>query len=376
VLLDVDRAIPYLIERRYLTSRDVVEVGVRVVSASRRNRNLRVERRDGSGWLVKQSEAAGSRASLSMEAAFYRMCQHDARAEAVRPVVPVLTGLDDAAGAIFIELIGNGVPLSELRHRFTEQRVLGALGAAIGQAIGTYHRAFRSLVGTPAPDCARLSPHPPWVLWVHRPGPEILGELSEANRTTLRILQDSGALAHQLDRLRRGWRVETLIHGDLKADNLLVVGDLDAEPPGAPVIKVVDWELVQLGDPAWDVAAICKDFVLCWIASMPVARGVPAAELIAKATQPLAGFQHGLRAMWRSYTAAAELGAKDADAVLLRASAYAAAWLVQSAYEHAHSAAELGNHEVMMLQVAANVLADPADAALRLFGIPLRSVLR
>jgi hypothetical protein len=376
VYLDVDNAIPYLIERGLLSPRDVTETGVRVTSVSRRNRNLRVSRRDGTGWLVKQAEAAGSQSSLRAEAGFYRMCHHDFRGEAVRPLVPALEGVDDAAGAIFIELIGDGVPLSAYRPRFAEAALLGRLGAAIGRAIGTYHRAFRSLVGTPSRDCGRLAQQPPWVLWVHRPGPEILSELSAANRKTLRILQGSGELGRQLDRLRRDWRVETLIHCDLKADNLLVVGDLDDDEQAEPAVKLVDWELVQLGDPAWDVAAMCKDFVLHWILSMPIARGTPPAELMAAARHPLSGFQHGLRALWRGYTTAAELSTDEAQRLLVRASGYAAAWLVQSAYEHAQRATALGNHEVMMLQVAANVLADPADAALHLFGIPMRGLAR
>lgn len=372
MLLDVDNAVPYLLERGYLAARDVIDGGVRVTSVSRRNRNLRVTRGDGTGFLVKQAEAVGSEATLGCEAAFYRMCAHDDRAAAMRPYAPTMVGVEEADRALFIELIGDAVPLTDLRGRYGDAALLVRLGRAIGLAVGTCHRAFPTLVEHPSRHADRLGRQVPWVLWVHRPGPEILDELSAGNRKTLHILQQRGDLARRLDVLRRGWRVETLIHGDLKADNLLIAGDVD----GDPTVKLVDWELAQLGDPAWDLGALLRDFVLAWIFSMPVGRGIGPEEMIAAAAHPLAGVQVGMRALWVAYLAAAEPRADHVAGLRLRAAGYAGALMIQTAYEHTQRASRLGNHEVLMLQVAANVLADPADAALALFGIPDRGARR
>lgn len=374
MLLDVDNAIPYLLEHGYLDTVDVVDATVRVTNVSRRNRNLRVERSTRAGLLMKQIEAAGSEQSLGNEAAFYRMCHEDDRGEPVRPIIPALAGFEERDGALFLELIADAMPLTMYQMRFADAAFLTKIGAAVGRALGLVHRSFRSLVGTPSKHGGRLGRNAPWVLWVHRPGPEVLADISAANMKTLRILQQKVELAKQLDRLRKEWRVETVVHCDIKADNLLVSGDPDGE--GDLRVRVVDWELVQLGDPAWDVAAMFKDFVMHWILSMPVSKQMTGRAMMDAAMYPLAGFQAGLRSLWRAYSAASEIATAEANEMLVRASGYAAAWLVQSAYEASQRSAELGNHEIMMLQVAANVLADPAAAAMQLFGVPMQVVLR
>ena len=52
------------------------------------------------------------------------------------------------------------------------------------------------------------------------------------------------------------WRHETLIHGDIKSDNILVGAPRDRhEAVPDEAVWIVDWEFVQIGDPAWDLAA-------------------------------------------------------------------------------------------------------------------------
>jgi hypothetical protein len=379
MILDVDNGVPYLIERGYLDAAAVVEGDVTVVSASRRNRNLRVTRRDGSGYLLKQADDASSGASdtLRTEAAFYALCWSDEHPEAraMRACIPRLVGRESDDDLLIIELVRGAGSLRDQVARLGSAEFLTAVGRATGTALGTFHAAFRHLVRRPGVFGSRLSKEAHWVLWVHRPGPEILASLSAANMQTLRILQGDAELSRHLDRLRRGWQVDTLIHCDIKADNLLVrdhEAAAGASDPGATQITIVDWELVQLGDAAWDVGAVLKDFIAFWIGSMPVAAGVAASEMAGKAEFPLAGFHAGLRSMWQAYRTAAGLDVQAADALLRRAVEYAAACLVQLAYELSQRASGLSNHAVMMLQVAANVLRDPAGAAIQLFGLPLR----
>lgn len=56
----------------------------------------------------------------------------------------------------------------------------------------------------------------------------------------------------ELRAARALWRPMTLIHADLKHDNVL----LDRTADGCKV-TVLDWEMARLGDPAWDLAGLC-----------------------------------------------------------------------------------------------------------------------
>ena len=138
----------------------------------------------------------------------------------------------------------------------------------------------------------------------------------------------------------------------------------------------MDWELVQVGDPAWDLAGALHDFLLFWTSSMPLSASCTAEQRIAQARYPLASLQGAMRAMWHGYRAAAELASSEADDLLLRAVAFSAVRLIQSAYEIMHESESLSAQSVILLQVGANLLADPELGQIHLYGIPQRSSAR
>jgi hypothetical protein len=77
----------------------------------------------------------------------------------------------------------------------------------------------------------------------------------------------------------RAWTPRTPIHGDIKADNILVV----PRHRGAPdcSIRLIDWELSGLGEPSWDLAGIVSGLLSAALATGPdvnVARAVDPAR--------------------------------------------------------------------------------------------------
>ena len=90
---------------------------------------------------------------------------------------------------------------------------------------------------------------------MHRPTPEVLSRLSPANGLLIRMLQSQEGCAEHLDSLRTLWRVETVIHGDIRPGNVLIVKGRGESPRE---VWIVDWEMVQLGDPAWDLAGAAR----------------------------------------------------------------------------------------------------------------------
>ena len=210
-------------------------------------------------------------------------------------------------------------------------------------------------------------------MMVHKPGPESLASLSPANYSTLRILQSQEGLGEQLEQLRRRWRPETVIHGDIKSENVLVRFSGEGPDRALVELRVVDWETVQLGDPAWDLAGALQDFVMFWVDSMPLSAGLTAEQRIAGARLPLATLRGVMRAMWHGYRAAAGLAPAVEDELLLRAVAFSAARLIQSAYEISQESESLSALAVVLLQVSVNLLADPEHGQVHLYGIPLGS---
>jgi hypothetical protein len=86
---------------------------------------------------------------------------------------------------------------------------------------------------------------------------------------------------------------------------------------------------------------------------------------MALARYPLARMQPAIRAFWTEY----QRNAEPLGGALLRGTEYAAAKLVQSALERAQGATQMDGTATVLLQVSANMLRWPAEAASSLLGL-------
>jgi hypothetical protein len=267
---------------------------------------------------------------------------------------------------LVVELLTDARPLSQEHQAHPPEQLPLEPSRAVGDALGTIHSEFRVAPLKDHPFVSELSSHPPWILTAGRPSLKTLARLNQARRDTLRIIQTDEVLSRKLAALAEEWQVSTVIHGDLKSDNVLVLPSGDE---ASSCIRLVDWELVQRGDPAWDVAGVLQDFLVFWIVTMPLDPSLDPDDRAAQAKYPLPALQPLVRAFWSSYTRAAGLDAAGTSELQRRAVPYSAARLIQSAYEHGASG-KLSSASVLMLQVASNVLDDSALAALHLYGLP------
>ena len=373
LLLSVDNATPWLLERALIGVADIVDGRLAVVDAARRNRNLRVTREHGRGYLIKQPAEGdrGHASTVEIEAMFYRFCSRDAGAAALRPFVPAFVDYVEP-GILVVELLDRALPLSTWYAPGVEAELRTCAAAQLGDALACLHTTVSPTNlqrQMPATFCGDA----PWVLSLHRPRPAVLERISAANVQTIKILQGHRAAAAALDRLRLSWSGTAVVHNDVKGDNVLV-WPVDGVPPCA--VRLVDWELVQCGDPAWDVGGVFTDMWMHWISVVPFSAGRKPEDVLDSANQQLSSFFPAARAFWSAYRRRALQDRDEWAPFLQRAVQMAAARLVQTAYELAQEAATLPNASVAMLQVAVNVLDDPDTAQIHLLGIPPSLTLR
>jgi thiamine kinase-like enzyme len=201
----------------------------------------------------------------------------------------------------------------------------------------------------------------PWILTIDAPSIELLRDGSEAMIQFVALLQEQAELVVELQRQRAEWRAPTLIHGDLTWDNLLVVAGQQRED----ALRLVDWEMAGLGDPAWDAGSFISEFLTSWVFSIPVAPG----EMTARtelATFPLERAQPAMRAFWNAYTAERDISDAVQHSLLNRIVRCAAVRLLQSAIERLQGETRLTGHAILLLQLSLNILRAPGDAAHRL----------
>jgi len=343
----------------------VVEGQLDVISATRRNRNLRVTATNCGSYLIKQPTEPGAPAAetVRQEARFYTWCGRAPQAGPVRGLLPRLVHADPDRALLVLELLPDAVPLWRHYERSRPEAFPAEAAALVGEALARLHAAFRGVDPSDDPSLGWLSSDPPWSFSLHRPRIEAPRDISAANREMVRIMQARPAVFRALDALRPLWQRQTLIHGDVKMDNCLLLTD----STGAERLVLADWELVQLGDPAWDLAGALNDFLFFWVVSMPHDR--PLEKMTAEARYPLPVIQPAIRALWRAYARSRTLPEGEAEALLGRAVRFAAVRTLQTAYEIASHFAVMPIPSVLLMQVAINLLADPERGRAELFGL-------
>jgi hypothetical protein len=394
----------YLLGRGLLSFDSVVDGDLLVVEASSRNRNFKVIRREQPGYFVKQVKTFEPQnvETLRYETACYWLSRNDPDFEPLAALMPRYYDSDPARHALVIELLPEGGSLRDYHQQ------LGAfpveVGIQLGRILGTYQREMgrRLREGAKSNSFARRVP---WILSLHQMNQNLFDQLSAANAQILNIVQGYPDFQQTLDGLRQGWRFDSLIHGDIKWDNLHVTVDRDGvhgadaeggganeesegdafkvEEPQASAadvsagtdeagkmnLRLVDWELADFGDACWDAGAVFQSYLSFWVFSMPAMAGVPAEQLVSSALHPVEKMQPAIRAFWKTYTDERGLSAEEAREALERSVSYSAARMIQTAYEYMFHAPQITTSALYLLQLSLNILKSPREATASLLAL-------
>jgi hypothetical protein len=342
----------FLTDRGLLETKEIVAGQVAVLDASRRNRNFKVLRNGAAGLFVKQMRDAQTDAMLTLkrEAACYEVARDDA---ALSRLMPRLIRYDESRHVIVLELLPDAESLLERhsRHGFSID-----IGRMLGEALGVYHTRAGALLENEKLK-QLLMRHKPVILSLGQGGHAALARFTRIGPALSALIQQHNRFETLLDALGSEWRFDSLIHGDMKWDNVLVF-------PGAAGLdfRIVDWEMVDFGDAAWDVGAVLQSFLTVWIMSMPITSGLPPEAYVGMAAQPLETMRPVLKAFWDAYAATRDFTQAQRKSELERCMRFGAARLVVSAIEQRAYVSQVDPAAAALLQVSLNVLEDPARA--------------
>jgi aminoglycoside phosphotransferase (APT) family kinase protein len=319
----------YLLERGLVSSSSLVDGDFRVRDLSRRNRVFRVERGPHPGYIVKQVKDWKQGESLEREALFYSRMRTDLKDSPLRRFLPQCYSYDAENQVLVLELAAG---------QALERRDPASLSMEHAQALGDSLRSWHQEASELAADLRGLRTYDPWILSFHRQSEDHFRDLSAANAELLRLVKRDEAFGLALDALRQQWQAQTLIHGDMKWPNCLV-----SAAPATQAPRFIDWELAGWGDPLWDAAGILQEYLALWSGwEKPVEEIAPA-----------------MGAFWESYEAGES---KDRQ----RAVGYAAARLIQTAFEQLQRQESMTAPAIRILQAALNILTAP-DQAIAVF---------
>ena len=350
-------ALDYAISRGLMSNSDVLEHGVTVVDASRRNRNFEVRLGDGSGWFLKQGLTGTTSQTVARQAAVEKHLRTSAGSVLSTALVPYIE-YNSELNVLVSSLLKDAVPVS-VHHRRIGRRPTW-IGKDLAYALAELHSCVAD--GLPFDDG-----EPPWVLGVHLPTVEGLSTMSGAGLALARLIQAERHIGETLDHLRSTWEPTAVVHNDLKWDNILVYRNLERSLS----VGIIDWELAGVGDPTWDVASVIASYLMEWVRSVPLRVDSPLDSLAEVPRVPVDTLTPAQVMFIESYLHRLLLCGRQTDRArfLERSIQMAGARILLYAVESSLHQRELNGEVVLMVQLASNVLRSPHDALRYLVGI-------
>jgi len=356
VIITSRNLLRHLLARGLVSVDSVVDGDLIVVDASGRNRNFKVIRKHSPSFFVKQIRNWNDQAvaMLQCEAACYWLAKNDPDFIALEPLIPELYDFDQDRQALTTALISDGEDL--LEHLRRSGKISTLTAGELGRCFGKFHRESDERLLN-SPHCSVFPKQIPWILSSERRNSHPFKELSPATSQLFDHVESS-TLSAALDELRNQWRVSTLMHGDMRLENCILVHS----STGAPNLKIVDWELADLGDPCWDVGSIVQAFLATHIISIPPREGKLSLSALLMHSS-LTHLQPAIRSFWQSYTGELRNPKESNGIVFERCLNYGAARMVQSAYESMQFTPHLSRNALHLLEVSSDILTKPTRAA-------------
>lgn len=334
----------------------IVSGDLRITVDQVRNQIIMVRRENGDSYFIKRIVPSQPMAAetLAREAEFYQLVGNTESLIPVRGIVPKLVHYAPERHQLALELVENAKNLSAyfLEHQVVPESVC----AKVGKAIATYGQSATNLASTDA----RSQEQIPWILTLPKTGIASSMLISGGNSQLLALLRKYPEFHEHLNKLLDAWETRALVHGDMKWENC-IVSPCNAEPSKMR-LHIIDWEIVGLGDPLWDVGSFIQSFFTMWILSTTAQSN--ASLETNSATETLKRMQPGMKAFLDAY---ADTSGTTHD-ICGQALQFAAARIIQTAFETMLTSQQMSPSALQMLQLSTNIFSKPDDARQSLLG--------
>jgi Phosphotransferase enzyme family len=204
--------------------------------------------------------------------------------------------------------------------------------------------------------------------------PEIFGRFPADGIKFFALYQRYDSLGQAIADLSNSLTPCCLTHNDLKLNNILLSlnweeADLSASSSGDKIIRLIDWEHGNWGDPANDLGTVIASYLQIWLYSMITGQSIAIEESLRLATTPLYRLQPSIRELVTAYlTEFPEILEHDSD-FLKRVMQFCGLALIIAIQANLQYEKTFGNTGICMLQVAKSLLCRPEASIPTIFGV-------
>ena len=358
----------------------------KTTSVAGKNFNLLLELSDKNSILVKQERQYSKGQTLgefSNEWQIHRLLQEFTELDSIRLFFPEILHFDVDNSVIVFKYQKNYQDLAEF---YAKERLYPVhIAEQIGKISAEIHKAtekkeyenfwrlnqkddLNHRVSELTRDLERITP-------------EIFGIVTDDGLKFYSLYQRYDSLRLAIMELLNSLQSRCLIHGDLKLNNILLHEKWQKEYSNLrgqenPLVRLIDWERVTWGDPAFDLGAVIASYLQIWLGSLIVSKGKDIKASIDAATTPLKLIQPSITALIDTYLSNFPRILDSYPDFLLRVIQYAGFSLIMQIQAMIQRKQHFSNNTICMLQVAKSLLCQPEQSIPTIFGTTKSEIIR
>lgn len=369
MFLTSSNLVHYLVSRGLLSSKNVVDGTFSVAEAGRHNRNFKVVFGHSNGVFVKQIPAVEdlTKEAIRKEALSYKLaCDFPQWNKWMLE----MRDYDPTRHCLCLEL---DIRCQNLREFYYQHDAFPLrISHLVGGALADLHSVPVDRI-TVDSNLLKTSESLPWIFTYHDKPRFKQGALSGGAIALGKYVRENKELVFQLAQAAARWRPHSLMHGDVKWDNFLLSHQLHAFQTGSDAetyqLKLIDWEMLDIGDPAWDVGAVFQAYLSHWIMRRYRDKSQGKEYLLEDTYEKLPSIFSSINCFWEAYNENSELDFSEQHLFLLKCVEYGAIRLLQTAFESLFESTDLTSHALAMLDLSEQMLCEPERAKRELLGI-------
>ena len=365
MLLSESNIIHYLLDKGLADTSSFVNGNFSCRSGQSRHNNFIINKEfDSHKYFIKQAFANKEKTgSLSREGYFYEFVFANETYRELQKYLPGIKLFDEQNSILVLEYSTGYNNLYDWLLNEQQLSNLEIIARELAAALFSFHSIpYKELKGLD--ETGFLNQPEPWILKL----PEMkmaegINARSEAERKGLQLIFTIPGFIELIEEAVSLWEASGLIHGDGKLNNILV-GNKENDDKKFR-IQIIDWELVNTGDPLWDMATVFQSVLTVWVISEdPVYKNAATDKKFTIKT-----IQHFIDSCWKEYVILFNWDKAMEEKMLEKCTAFSALRLLHACFESTPGARSLRPYSARLLQLSHNILSDPKGTSKNLFGI-------
>ncbi|MBD0385936.1 MAG: aminoglycoside phosphotransferase family protein [Nostoc sp. C3-bin3] len=377
-LLSSQNVFEYLVKQELCTQEEQYLSQVELKIA--KNFNLLLSLQDGRKLLVKQerhNQEGKTAGEFLNEWRIQEFLQQFPELSNIRSLLPEVLHFKANDSVIVFNYLNDYRDLTDF---YTKENLFPTeVAASIGTTLATVHRTtldrqeYQDFFSQ-NPEDVPIDKTPNLIRGLERISPETFGLVPADGLKFFALYQRYDSLGQAIAELATTFEPCCLTHNDLKLNNILLHNDWEqalskAEPSSNSVIRLIDWERGNWGDPAFDLGMLIASYLQIWLSSLVVSKSIDIEESLRLAMTPLDQLQPSIAALTKAYFGSFPEIIEHHPDFLRRVVQFSGLALIQQIQAMLQYQKSFGNTGICILQVAKTLLCRPEQSIPTVFGV-------